>query len=171
MIWLAACVVLVLLVVSAGFRKITAIVAVIVGAAAVIAAVGWAIVLFSQSQSRSTARALIPAQEVKLSDVQLEFPDGGPEYGHIYYRLSGRVKNNSPTYTLTNLTVSVVMRDCADAAHTRCETIGEEPVSLYFNNIPPGQVRDISRAWLLDTPARPKGELVWNYSITETVGK
>jgi hypothetical protein len=156
MIWLAVSVVVVLLVFSTGFRKVAAVVAVICG-------VGIGIILLVNTPSRSTARSLIPASDVELRDLRL-----GGSYSHS---LSGRGKNNSASHTLTDLKVLVVMRDCTDEAHTQCETIGEEPVSLWFDNIPPGQVRDIRGGILLHTPAKPKGKFAWSYSIVETEGK
>ena len=64
MAWLAAIVVLLLLVFSTGFRKVAAVVA------GVLAAVG--IFILVQQQSQREARALIPFSDVDLQETKLQ---------------------------------------------------------------------------------------------------
>jgi hypothetical protein len=49
-------------------------------------------------------------------------------------------------------------------------TIGESEEHPFFENIPPGQVRDID-SYIFPVTTKPKGKLVWHYSIAYTEGK
>jgi len=158
MAWLAGIVVLLLVVFSTGFRKaavvVVAVVALVIG-----------IFILYQQQSEKDAREFIPASEVEFQELTLQ-----PESVGIY-RLVGRIKNNSPTYTLTGLSLKIVLEDCegGDTARPSCVTIGEEQHSL-FEHIPPGQVREISES-VFPGDTKPRGKLVWHYSISYTKGK
>jgi hypothetical protein len=159
MAWLVGIVVLLLLVFSTGFRKVAgvlvALVAVIVG-----------IFVVTQRESERQARALIPASVVDLREVRLQ-PDS---FGA--YKLVGRIKNNSPSYTLTGLSLKIVLEDCegGDTSQPSCVTIGESEEHPLFENIPAGQVRDVSD-YIFPGSTKPQGKLVWHYSISYTEGK
>jgi hypothetical protein len=98
MAWLAAIVVLLLLVFSTGFRKVAAVVAAVLTAAI-------AIFILVHEQSQREARALIPFSDVDLREIKLQPESFG-------YKLVGRIKNNSPSYTLTGLALKIVLEDC-----------------------------------------------------------
>jgi hypothetical protein len=101
MAWLLGIVVLLLMVVSAGFRKVAgiavAVVALIVG-----------IFILNQRQSEKEARARIPASELDFSDVVLTMEYGSRE-------MVGRIRNRSSQYTLTGLGLTVTLEDCEGA--------------------------------------------------------
>jgi hypothetical protein len=99
MAWLAGIVVLLLLVFSTDFRKAAGIMV------AVIALVA-RIFILARRQSEREARARIPASELDLREITL----GPDSFGG--YKLVGRIKNNSPTYTLTGLGLKLVLQDC-----------------------------------------------------------
>jgi hypothetical protein len=87
------------------------------------------------------------------------------------YKIVGRIKNNSHQYTLTGLGMNVSFEDCeGDSLRPTCVTIGEDKDHYYGMNIPPGQVREISE-YVYSGSTRPKGKLVWHYSISYTEGK
>jgi hypothetical protein len=159
MAWLAAIVVLLLLVFSSGFRKLAAI------AAALIAAVV-AIFISVHEQSQREARALIPPSEVELQDIKLH-SDGGS------YKLLGRIRNNSPSYTLTGLSLKIILHDCdsvVQPSSPNCVTIGQSEEHPLFESIPPGQVRELDD-YIFPGTTKPRGKLVWEYSVAYTEGK
>jgi hypothetical protein len=156
MAWLAAIVVLLLLVFSTRFRKVAAVVAGVLAAA-----VG--IFILVQQQSQKEARALIPSSDVDLHEIRLQSDFGS-------YKLVGRIRNNSPSYTLTGVSLKLVLKDCDTATQASCVTIGESEEHPFFENIPPGQARDID-SYIFPGTTKRKGKLVWHYSIAYTEGK
>jgi hypothetical protein len=157
MAWLAGIVVLLLLVFSASFRKVAGIavpaVALIVG-----------IFILNQRQSEKEARERIPANELELTDMVLT-----TEYGS--HKIVGRIRNRSPQYTLTAIGLTVTLEDCEnDSPHRSCATIGEDKDHNYSVDIPPDQVRDFS-GYIYPGDTKPKGKLVWHYSISYTEAK
>jgi hypothetical protein len=157
MAWLAAIVVLLLLVFSTGFRKVAAV-------AAALSAAAVAIFILVHNQSQREARALIPSSDIDLREVKFQSDSVGS------YKLVGRIRNNSPSYTLTGLSLKIVFEDCDAAAQASCVTIGESEEHPFFANIPPGQVRDLD-SYIFPGSTKPKGKLVWHYSIAYTEGK
>jgi hypothetical protein len=145
------------LVFSTGFRKLAAVVAGVLAAA-----VG--IFLLVQQQSQREARALIPSTDVDLQEIKLQSDSVGS------YKLVGRIRNNSPSYTLTGLGLKIVLDDCDAAAPPNCVTIGDSEEHPFFENIPPGQVRELD-SYIFPGSTKPKGKLVWHYSIAYTEGK
>jgi hypothetical protein len=159
MVWLFAIVVAVLLVFSAGFRKLALWLT-------ALAAVGIAIVQFNYKQESAAALTRIPVSQLALEGVTL---DTGGNYG---YSLSGRIRNNSPTFTLTLVRLLLTFQDCpANSSSSTCLTIGEEAVSAYVD-IPPGQARDFKESVVFHGPnPTPKGRMVWSYSVQQTTAK
>lgn len=158
MAWVIAIVVLVLLVVSAGFRKLAL-------GLVVIAVVGGVIAYFYGQAEERQSLTRIPASQLVLENVRLN-----PDYSS--YKLSGRIKNNSAQFTLTRIVFAITMQDCTgDAPARNCVTIGETNESVYLT-IPPGQARDFQDSVYFSGGAlKPKGRLDWNYSISQTRGK
>ena len=153
MLWLGAVLVIGLLVVFAGFRKFAA------AAVAAVALLG--ALLYAQNRYEDRRSLLrIASRELGFEDVNLK-----PVYGN--YRLAGRVKNNSPAYTLREVWLVITMQDCAGEGPARqCLTIGESKEKLYLA-IPPGQARDFEEpVYFTGGSLKPKGRLEWSYGVT-----
>jgi len=158
MTWIIAILVLLLLVVSAGFRKFAL-------GLVVLAVAGGTIFYLYNEQERDRSLTRIPASQLGLESVRLNTDYSG-------YKLSGRIKNNSAQFTLTQVVFAVTMQDCiGEAPSQNCVTIGETKESVYLN-IPPGQARDFQDSvYFSGGTLKPKGQLVWNYSVSQTNGK
>jgi hypothetical protein len=154
MAWLVGLAVVLLLIYSGGFRK-AALGLVVVGA------IGIGIIVLYTQESKREARERIPIGDLEFSDMVLK-----TEYGSSY-KIVGRIKNNSHQYTLTALGMNVSFEDCEGDS---CVTIGEDKDHYYGMDIPPGQVRGISE-YVYPGSTRPRGKLVWHYSISYTEGK
>jgi len=154
MAWLAAIVVLVLLVVSAGFRKFA-------GVALALCVLVGLYFYFQNEQEKSESVSRIAASELGLDGLTLI-----PEYGS--YKLKGRVTNRSPKYALSSLTLKISMEDCTGEGDKRsCVTIAEN-AEFIFLSIPPQQARDLNESVYFPGGApAPKGALSWHYNITE----
>lgn len=158
MVWLVGGAIFILLVASAGFRKLA------LGLVAMGVAVAAVIFVYSEREdSRSLSR--IPIAEVVFENAVVKLDKSS-------YKISGRVKNNSPKFTLTQLDFIVTLQDCAGASTSQnCITIGESNQSLYIT-IPPGQARDFDEFVNPSGGAlNPKGRLRWQFSISQTKGE
>ncbi|NMG42866.1 hypothetical protein GPA22_03830 [Aromatoleum toluvorans] len=158
MAWLLGIAVLVLLVVSSGFRKFA------LGLVALTVAGGGLLYIQSElEQSRSLSRIAI--SELAFENVALK-----PEYSG--YKLSGRIMNNSTNYTLKQVKLVVTMQDCTGATGSQnCITIGESSEYLYLG-IPPVQARDFEEpVYFAGRGLNPKGHLQWSYSVSEIRGE
>lgn len=159
MVWgIAVIAVVVLLFVSAGFRKLA------LGLVAV-ALVGGAIAYFYGQEEEGLAQTRIPASQLGLENMQL-IPNAGG------YNFSGRIKNNSTQFTLNRIAFAITMQDCAgEAASQNCVTIAESETSPFLT-IPPGQARDFKEViYFSGGTLKPKGRLDWHYSVSQTRGK
>ncbi len=157
MVWLAGGAIFILLVASAGFRKLA------LGLIAMGAAVAAVIFVYSEREdSRSLSR--IPIAEVVFENAVVKLDKSS-------YKISGRIKNNS-TFTLTQLDFIVTLQDCAGASTSpNCVTIEESNQSLYIT-IPPSQARDFDEFINSSGGAlNPKGRLRWQFSISQTKGE
>ncbi len=156
MAWLAAIIVILLLIYSGRFRKV----AVALVAALVVGVV--VIYLYMQDSKRQT-RSLIAESELDFQDIKLQTDYAG-------YKIIGRIKNNSHQYTLTAVGLNISFDDCdTNTENGNCVTIGEstDRVSLL---IPAGQLREFSE-YVYPGNTRPKGRLVWHYSVAYIEGK
>lgn len=158
MAWLTGIVVLILLVIFPGFRKVAGgliALAVVVG--------GFFYLQIEREESRSRSR--ITNSELVFENVALK-----PDYSS--YKLVGRIKNNSAKYTLKQVTFVVTMQDCAGESRSpQCITIGESNETLYLS-VPHGQARDFDEAvYFSDGILNPKGHLEWNYSVSQIKGE
>lgn len=158
MVWVIGIIVLILLMVSAWFRKVA------VGAIIVAAVVGSLVYFLNErEEERSFSR-------ISLSD--LDFKNIALKPEHSGYRLSGRIKNNSGEFTLKQVDLVITMQDCTDAANSvDCVTIGESRENMDLN-IPPGQARDFEKL-LYFSGGNPRilGRLEWNYSVSRIKGE
>jgi hypothetical protein len=170
---LCASVVLVLLVLSRGFRLVA------MSLLAVIVVGGGALYYVSWQSGIAEARASesrIAHSEVRLESLQLRSSG-------YRYEIRGRITNLSPRYTLDRAIVKTVMRDCdrvidakdyvaavdagRDPMEPACLVIGESDKSLYVD-VPPGQARDFSETFGFSPSISPKGRLVWSQSVIGT---
>ena len=101
----------------------------------------------------------ISAAEVQLGDMRL-LSGGDPQT----FGVAGKVQNNSPQYTLTEVQLQVVMQDCTELD---CATIGEQ-VATVPTSIPAGEVRDIETQAHFEGMPEPQGKLGWRYSVVGT---
>jgi hypothetical protein len=153
--WLFAIAILILLVVSTGFRKFTlAIVA--------LATVAGGVYYFHSKHQEELAKSRIPAAQVAISNGRINLK-------YSTYHFTGRIANNSAKYTLTQVALAITARDCAsDSAPQSCVTIGETNETMYIN-VPPGQARDFDETlYFSGGGLTPKGSMVWQYKVSQT---
>lgn len=153
MAWLIGFAVLILLVFTAGFRKVA------FGLVAIALAVGSLLYMHNREEEhRSLTR--IPSSELVLENVTLK-----PYVGS--YKIAGRIKNNSAKFTLKRIDFVVTVQDCIrGAAAQQCITIGESNEILELN-IPPGEALDFEASVRFSgSKLKLKGRLEWNYSIS-----
>jgi hypothetical protein len=113
-----------------------------------------------QNHELSLSKQRIPVAEVELADMKIIDERRGK---HI----SGRVRNHSQEYTLTELLMRVSMEDCADS---HCEVINQTDITLK-PNVPPGQARDFSEPLYFTSPLAPRGKLELRYTVVHTRGE
>lgn len=116
-----------------------------------------------QEAERAAAKTRIARSEIEFVDLALR-----PSYGRGWYRLVGRVRNRSPRYTLRELRLKLVMRDCRRVGD--CEIVGETDEAVYLS-VPPGQAREIDEDVHFYDLGPPRGKYQWEYSVTEIVGQ
>ena len=125
------------------------------------------VVLYQMDQQdkreRELATSRISRSEIELVDLALQ-----PGYGTSSYTLVGRVRNLSAQYTLSEVRLKLVMRDCAPAGH--CEIVGETDESLYLG-VPPGQARDLNEYVSFRGLGPPSGKHQWEHQILEIIGR
>lgn len=117
-----------------------------------------------ESADREAARERIPVASVEMADVKLT-----PQAGKAgRYALVARVRNKSPSYTLSGVNVSVTIKDCVKA--TPCETLAHQVEHIPVV-IPPGQSRDIRDDVVLSPVPNARGRFAWSHQIVSTEGK
>lgn len=153
--WLFAIVVLILLVVSAGFRKAAL-------ALVVVCAIGGGIYYLFDRRQVELSKSRVSPDQVEISDGHI-----GLQYGS--YHFTGRITNKSSQFAITELHISVTVNDCAEPhAKQKCATIGDTVETIYIH-IPPGQARDFDESlYFPGGQFSPKGELDWQYKISGT---
>ena len=156
MAWLAATIVILLLIYSGRFRKVAV-------ALAAVLAVSVVVIYLYMQDSKIQTRSLIAESDLDFQDITLQ-----PDY--TGYKITGRIKNNSRQYTMTAVGLNISFDDCdTNTSNENCVTIGEskDRVSLL---IPAGQLREISEH-VYPGSTHPKGRLVWHYSVSYIEGK
>jgi hypothetical protein len=155
MTWLLGGAVLVLFLFSTFFRKFTS-------GLVILAAVGGAIYLLHQ-QEKTLSLSRIPASQIVLADIRLN-----PEFR--MYQMSGRITNQSPTYTLRQVTVVVTMKECAGESSSReCRAIDAVEKTIYLD-LPPGQGVDFNESvYFSDDQVPSHSHPEWECAITQSV--
>ena len=113
-----------------------------------------------QNHELSLSKHRIPLAEVELADMKIIDERRGKQ-------ITGRVRNHSQEYTLTELRVRVSMEDCAD---NHCEVINQTDITLK-PKVPPGQARDFREPLYFTSPLAPRGKPEVKYSVISTRGE
>lgn len=114
-----------------------------------------------QDHGLKVSEQRIPADQVELVDIKLNSEARGVKV------VTGRVRNHSGQYTLTQVQVQISMEDCLDG---HCEVIDQTRVTLK-PLVPPGQARDFRERVFFTSPATPRGEARLNYQVVSTRGE
>ena len=112
-----------------------------------------------QNHELALSKQRIPVAEVELADVALVDQARGRE-------ITGRVRNHSREFTLTELRLRVSMEDCVDG---RCEVINQTDMTLK-PNAPPEQARDFREPLYFKSTIAPRGKLALRYDVVSTRG-
>ena len=151
MVWIIGLVVLILLVVSAGFRKFAGIFVLI---AVIGGVIYWQYQEKYQENEEKQSKTRIKQSELLFEDVSLK-----TSYGSPY--MVGRITNNSSQYTLKEVQLKLTFRDC-DKDNKNCIIVAEDDLFFYIN-IPPKQARDFKKS--VYPNLKIKGKMVWDYKI------
>lgn len=107
------------------------------------------------------ADQITPA-DVRVAGLRLGSPDSGESF-----QVAGRIQNNSPTFTLTELQLKVVLQDCLDTGV--CEILAEDVADVAIE-VPAGEVRDFQVDANFAEIRAPKGRLGWHYAVVDAKG-
>lgn len=156
MAWVVAIIVLMLLVASAGFRKFA------LGLLGVLVVAGFGFYIHDEREER------LSLSRISLSELKFEGLSLNPDYPA--YKLTGRLTNYSPKYSLNSVKLSIKMNDCNASGPRSCVIIGESSAYI-FKNIPPGQARELDEYVSFGgAPVSARGDLEWEYSLVEIKG-
>ena len=151
--WLVVIVILILLALSAGFRKFA-------GILVLTCAIGGILIWQYQEYEENQSRKMILPSELTFEGVSLESSNGN-------YDFIGRIINNSDKHALSGVQFKLTVKDCAKNDKRDCIIISE--VDEYIDiNIPPKQARDFKKYIYLYSAINIRGELVLGYSIEYT---
>lgn len=148
--WLAIIVILILIAVSAKFRKFS-VVLILVGV------IGGILIWQYQEYDEIQSKKLILPSELSFEGVTLEPSNGN-------YDFLGRIINRSEQYTLSGVQLKLIIRDCAKDDKNNCLIISEVDEYIYIH-IPPKQARDFKKNISLYTDINIKGILALDYTI------
>jgi hypothetical protein len=118
-----------------------------------------AVYMAHESAETESSKHLVRADQLAFTDLRL-----GPDRYGSSYRLTGRVKNNSP-YSVFEVKATICILDCDAQSH--CDVVGEEEAWNMSPLVPPGQVRDIDTSVYFGSGTQIKGQFQSNYEITE----
>ena len=128
---------------------------------AVLVVIGFIWYLNNQHEEEMSKKRISPA-EIQFDNLRL-----APSYSAESFRLVGRIKNKSQSFSLRDMRIKITMRDCIKPGE--CEIVGES-TAWTFATIPPGQSRDIDESVHFSNLAKPKGKYEWDYAIVEIRG-
>lgn len=148
--WLLILVCLVLLAVSAGFRKLA-------GTIVLLCVIGGIFIWQYQVYEESRSRKNILPSELTFEDLSLESINEN-------YRLAGRIINNSDKYDVRGIQIKITISDCKINESDNCVIIKEANEYIYAA-IPSKQARDFRKNLLLYSDIVIKGKLDWDYSV------
>ena len=113
-----------------------------------------------QNHELTLSKQRIPAAEVELADMKISEERRSRQ-------ITGRVRNHSQKYTLTELQVRISMEDCTNG---HCEVINQTDITLK-PKVPPGQARDFREPLYFTSPLAPRGKLELHYAVVNTRGE
>ena len=117
-----------------------------------------------EAADRDVARERIPLASVEMAHVTLTpQPNSAGRYA-----LGARIRNLSPSFTLSGIDVSVTIEDCV--AGTPCETTAQHVQHIELT-VPPGQSRDVRDELVLTQPPVARGRFAWKHQIVSTEGR
>jgi hypothetical protein len=128
---------------------------------ATVGLIALAVVLYiaRNHQEEESSKHLVRTDQLVFTDLGL-----APATYGSGYKLTGRVKNNSPSYVF-QVKAKFHILDCDVQSH--CDVVGEEEEWNICPLIPPGQVRDVDESIYFGSGTRVRGQFQWNYEITE----
>ena len=112
------------------------------------------------SNDSEKRKHLISPTEIELADLQFR-----QDYGT---KLTGKIKNKSSKFTLTNVDLKLTFTDCIAPAN--CEIVGETTADIYLS-VPPGQIRYFEDSVYPSEMGPAHGERSWSYQISEIQGQ
>lgn len=149
--WFAGIIILILLLVSAGFRKFA-------GIFVLVCVVGGLLFWQYQEYEKNKSRNRIAFSELVFKNISFRPSNGN-------YEMTGRLINNSEKYTLKGVQLRIIARDCAYDAD--CIVILDGNEYIYIN-IPAKQARDFKKDIYLYSDQNIRDKLIWDYSIEYT---
>ncbi len=163
--WLFAAVVLLLLVLFPGFRKVTLVLTALV----VAVFIGFIVLSGYLDNQRATEElSAIKTDNLIISNVSLI----GDDSKNLYWAVDGRIENKS-TFELQSLKIRVKFFDCPSnktpGITPDCKIYWDHSSSVFIS-IPPNQVRDFNAS--IQTPnSQPLGFRKWTYEVNEIRAK
>jgi hypothetical protein len=107
------------------------------------------------------SKGRIPMSQVQFENMTM---DGFQSYS----RITGRVRNSSPNYSIVGSELEVFVQDCS--SDNNCETVGQTTVTSRSMNIPPMQTRAFDESAYFSSLPAAKGKYRWNYRIVYIQG-
>ena len=148
--WLAVIIVLILLVVSARFRKFA-------GIFVLVCIVGGLLFWQYQEYEKNKSRNRISPSELVLKNISFKPSNSN-------YEMTGRIINNSEKFTLNGVQLKITVKDCTNNDNINCIIFSEKNEYIYVY-IPPKQARDFKKDIYLYSDQNKEDRLVWDYSI------
>ena len=105
--------------------------------------------------------------EEAISTQQVEFRNLRMGVGGPSVELNGRVRNNNPTHTLTQVVVRLRVLEC-DASY-RCDTLEEQTESISVS-VPPQQTREMSHHVFFNALGAARLNRSWNHELLSVSG-
>lgn len=163
--WIVILIIILLLIYSPPFRKFSKIIGIILIPIIVLGIAGIYIKQQNASAKREASKKLISTSEIEVIESVI--------YGlgtDRYPRLKGRIRNNSKSYSLTEVTFQISVVDVpVDVQNKRVDKVGEGIADIRVV-IPPGQARDFATT-IYSLDIKPRGKLEWSYQILGTMAK
>ena len=159
MIWGLLALLLVLILLAIPFARqglLRILPVVIVAFVAIIAFMAWL-----QDKDLKASKQRLAFTDIELVDVH--FDEGGRGIRHI----AGRIRNKSRDYTLDEMRLRVVLKDCVGET---CDVVDQVEATLR-TDVPHGQSRDFRESLYFKSLVEPRGKYALSYEIVETRAK
>ena len=167
MAWLVAGIgVLWLGLVSSAFRRILAFLAAIAVVGGLLLAAWFKNEEDHRAQAAQAAKLRIPRANVELFDLRM-----GTDSSLV--KLTGRVRNLDPRFTLTGVELRLRVQECqppSTSADTTCDTVGDTTENIDLS-VPPHQAREIDEYVSFSGIGSPRIARTWNYKVVSVSGE